>query len=204
MPETKNQKIVRADTIGHEPETKAQMGRIFVDGFYQWLKYFSKDKNRLKDTLSHMFNLDVFYVVLIDDKIAGIAALNDGTLPTVELDKREFRKHLGFIMGSFAYMMLKKEFVDTNYPFERTESTGYVEFVATAPEYRGQGVASALLKHFFSLPGFTEYVLEAADTNENAVRLYEELGFIEFKRVEMKNKKQSGVNFLLYMKYTKD
>lgn len=43
-----------------------------------------------------------------------------------------------------------------------------------------------------------------ADTNTTAVKLYEKLGFAEFQRVEMKYKKQSGVNYLVYMRYPKN
>lgn len=182
---------------------QAAISAIFVDGFYQWLKYFSKDKQKLSRAFAHMFNLDVFYAAQIDSNVAGIAALNDGTAPTVRLDKREMQKHLGFFMGWFAYKMLKREFEDKQYPFDMPPGTGYVEFVSTASAYRGKGVATAIMEHFFALPQFHEYVLEVADTNENAMRLYEKLGFQEFQRVEMKNKKQSGVNFLVYMRYKK-
>ncbi|HBI74485.1 MAG TPA: N-acetyltransferase [Ruminococcaceae bacterium] len=179
---------------------RSTISEIFVDGFYQWLKYFSKDKQKLSRAFAHMYNLDVFYVAKLDGNIAGIAALNDGTSPTVKLDKKEMQKHLGFFRGWFAYKMLGHEFMDKQYPFDMIPGMGYVEFVATAPSYRGKGAATAIIEHFFSLPHFNEYVLEVADTNENAVHLYEKLGFHEFKRMEMKNKKQSGVNFLVYMK----
>jgi ribosomal protein S18 acetylase RimI-like enzyme len=46
-------------------------------------------------------------------------------------------------------------------------------------------------------------VLEVADTNLNAVNLYTKLGFKEFKRVEEKHSKASGINYLVYMKYIK-
>lgn len=193
--------VILASTLDNN--ARAAISDIFVDGFYQWLKYFSKDKQKLSRAFAHMFNFDVFYVATLDGNIAGIAALNDGTSSTVKLNKKEIQKHLGFFMGWFAYKMLKHEFMDKQYPFDMTPGVGYVEFVATAPAYRGKGAATAIIEHFFSLPQFSEYILEVADTNENAVRLYEKLGFCEFKRVEMKNKKQSGVNFLVYMRYEK-
>lgn len=190
-------KVLCANDI--DGDIHKQISEIFVDGFYQWLKFFSKDKQKLANALEHMFNLNVFYVALIDDKIAGMAALNNGKERTVRMSKKEFQKHLGFLRGFMAYQILKREFEEKEYPFEMKPKTGYVEFVATSPDMRGKGVASAIIEYFFALSEYDEYILEVADTNANAVRLYEKLGFREFMRVEMKNKKQSGVNYLVYM-----
>lgn len=180
-----------------------KMSYIFVEGFYQWLKFFSIDKDRLFRAFRHMFNRDVFYVAKIDGQIAGIAALNSNITKTVQLNQKEFYKHLGALKGFFAYKILKHEFEDKRYPFTIKPGMACVEFIATSLDFRNKGVASALITHFFSLPQYSEYVLEVADTNVTAIKLYKKLGFREFKRVEMKNRKQSGVNFLLYMNYEK-
>lgn len=192
--------IISAQTLAESPN--GTISEIFVHGFYQWLKYFSKDKQKLSHAFEHMFNNEVFYVCRIDGNIAGIAALNDGASPTVRLNKSELQKHLGWMKGWIAYTFLRREFEDKKYPFEMKPGMGAVEFVATSPKHRGLGVASAIIEEFFTFPQYTEYVLEVADTNTNAVRLYERLGFREFMRMEMKNKKQSGINFLVYMSRT--
>jgi hypothetical protein len=43
-------------------EMKPQISRVFVDGFYQWLRYFSKDKTKLTRALAHIFNTDCFFI----------------------------------------------------------------------------------------------------------------------------------------------
>jgi ribosomal protein S18 acetylase RimI-like enzyme len=80
---------------------------------------------------------------------------------------------------------------------------GCIEFVATSPEYRGKGVTSEIITHILKTTPYTNYVLEVADTNLNAVNLYMKLGFQEFKRVEEKHSDKSGINYLVYMKYIK-
>ncbi len=181
-----------------------EMSRIFVDGFYQWLKFFSKDKKKLAKAFSHAFQLDVFHLAIIDQEIAGMTALNDGSKPTLILDKKELRKHLGFIRGSIAFKVLKYEFEEKQYPFPSEVGLGYIEFVATSENYRHMGVASTLIQSLLETARFTSYALEVADTNSHAVRLYQKLGFKEFMRVEMKHKKRSGVNYLIYMKRTEE
>lgn len=185
-------------------DPRMEMSRIFVDGFYQWLKFFSKDKKKLAKAFSHAFQLDVFHLAIIDQEIAGMTALNDGSKPTLILDKKELRKHLGFIRGSIAFKVLKYEFEEKQYPFPSEVGLGYIEFVATSENYRHMGVASTLIQSLLETARFTSYALEVADTNSHAVMLYQKLGFKEFMRVEMKHKKRSGVNYLIYMKRTEE
>jgi ribosomal protein S18 acetylase RimI-like enzyme len=184
-------------------QTRMKISEIFVDGFYQWLNYFSKDKGKLVKAFEHMFNPEVFYIAVIDDDIAGIAACTDGKIPSVRLDSKKLKKHLGLIMGTITYFILKKEFEEKQYPFEIEKGMGMVEFVATASKYRGQGVATLIINDIFHITPYETYVLEVADTNTNAVKLYEKLGFTEFMRIKQKHSKRSGVNHLVYMKCLK-
>ncbi|MBG9586016.1 GNAT family N-acetyltransferase [Cytobacillus firmus] len=180
-----------------------EMSVIFVDGFYQWLNYFSKDKAKLYRTFAHMFNTEVFYTTTVDNHISAIAACTNNT-PSVKLKYSEFRKHLGLIMGSIAYIILSKEFEKKQYPFQISENMGAIEFVATSVNYRGQGMAAELLKTIMDSTSYCEYVLEVADTNTNAIKLYEKLGFAEFMRIPQKHSEKSGVNNLVYMKHVKE
>lgn len=193
--------ILRASETGRD--LKPEISAVFADGFYQRLKYFSKDKQKLANSFTHMFDQNVFFVVMSENTVAGVAACTDGRNPPIHLDKRELRRVLGLVSGSFAYIMLKKKLEDHRYPFEVEPRTGSVEFVATSPEYRGQGVAALLIRNMMSSSPYDEYVLEVADTNTTAVRLYERLGFREFMRVKEPNSKRSGINHLVYMKAIK-
>ncbi len=194
--------IMRAGELGNDARMK--ISRIFVDGFFQWLSFFSKDKEKLTKAFSHMFNPEVFYVAVMDGEIAGITACTDGKVPSVQLKAKELKRHLGFFMGTIAYSILKREFEEKPYPFEIKKGMGTVEFVATSIHYRGRGVATAIMHYIFDSAPYDVYVLEVADTNGNAVKLYEKLGYTEFARVKEKHSKQSGVNYLVYMKYLKN
>ncbi len=182
---------------------RIKISEVFVEGFYQWLKFFSKDKAKLAHAFEHMFNLSVFYVAVIDDEVAGIAACADESSSSIRLEKAESKKHLGLIKGSIAFRILKRELEDKQYPFTIEKGMGMIEFVATSAKHRGKGVATAILNNIFDYTAYSVFALEVADTNENAVRLYEKLGFAEFMRVKHKHSKQSGINHLVYMKYFK-
>lgn len=180
---------------------KAEMGRVFAEGFYQWLRFFSKDKEKLSKAFSHMFNPNNFFLAISKDSVMGIAACAKEGIPSVKLNKKEIKKHLGFIMGTMAYHILKKEFEKKRYPFLITEKMAAIEFVAVDVKCRRQGVAQGLIEYIIERTAHDSYVLEVADTNTGAIALYEKLGFKEFLRIKLKHVKTSGVNFLVYMKH---
>ena len=188
--------FIRTDKLAFDP--RPQMGRIFVDGFYQWLKHFSKDKEKLTGALSHIFILDCFYTAVQSDEIASITACTDGTTPPIKLDRKTICNSLGLFRGIIAYIMLKKHLMIYRYPFEFPQNTGSIEFVATAIKYRGKGAAAQLLEHVMNIMPYDEYILEVADTNTSAVRLYSKLGFSAFRRAPAP--KNSGFNYFMYMR----
>lgn len=193
--------IKQANEFGENIRKK--ISDIFVGGFIQWLQYFSKDPEKLSRAFAHMFILDSFYIAVVDGEPAGIAACTDGRMPPIRLQSKELRRHLGLIMGTVAGKILKKELENHPYPFSVEPGWGSVEFVATDTKHRGKGVASAIIQHIVAETPYSAYVLEVADTNTPAVKLYEKLGFREFMRTPQKHSKQSGINHLVYMKYQK-
>lgn len=194
--------IVKADQT--DLDARTQMSEIFAEGFTQWLGFFSKDKKVIAKAFAHMFILDQFFVAIANGKIAGVTACTDGTKKSVSLNDKELRKHLGFFKGSMAAIFLKKEF---EAPYENfPPNTGSIEFVGTAPQFRGQGVASQIIKYIIENTSYNDYVIdEVADTNIPAMRLYEKLGFEEYRRKSIPEKmaKKNGINNLLSLKYVK-
>ena len=180
-----------------------EISSIFVNGFYEWIKFFSKDKDVLKKAFAHMFNLDAFYIAIIDEEVAGFASISNDRIKNISLNRKQLQKHLGFFMGFFAYKVFRKEFEDKKYPFTITSDMQPIEFVATSSNHQRCGVASKIIQYIFENDSHTSFVLEVADTNSKAVALYKKLGFKEITRIKMKNSKQSGVDNLLYMEYVK-
>lgn len=194
--------IMKPDKIDENIDVRGQMAQIFAEGFAQWLGYFSKDKNIIAKAFSHMFILDQFYVAIENNKVAGMTACTDGKALSVQLNKKELRRHLGFFKGSIAGIVLKKEF---EAPYENFPvNTGSIEFVGTASEFRGQGIATQIIKYIMENTPYSEFLIEeVADTNIPAMRLYEKLGFEEYKRKPIPEKiaKRNGINNLLSLKY---
>ena len=195
-------KVICAGEVSRN-HIRNEISSIFVDGFYEWIKFFSKDKDVLKKAFAHMFNLDAFYIAIIDEQVAGFASISNDRVKNISLNKKQLQKHLGFFMGFFAYKVLRKEFEDKKYPFTITSDMQPIEFVATSSNHQRCGVASKIIQYIFENDSHTSFVLEVADTNSKAVALYKKLGFKEITRIKMKDSKQSGVDNLLYMEYVK-
>jgi ribosomal protein S18 acetylase RimI-like enzyme len=189
--------FIQANKLTFDP--REQMSDVFVEGFYEWIRHFCKDKDKLKQVFAHVFTMEYFYVAVVQGEVAAMAACTGGFSP-IKLVRAEFTRVLGFIRGNIAYFMLQRHMVRNSYPFSISKNTGSVEFVATAPNFRKQGVGYNLLNFIMANNPYDAYILEVADTNTNAVRLYEKLGFSEIKRV--KAPRGSGVNFFLYMRRT--
>lgn len=191
-------KVKNALTI---KDARVILADLFVEGFYQWLRFFNKDKQKLKKAFEHIFILEKFYIGFYDNDAAGMAAVSDGHNLVVKMNKRQLITHLGFLRGRLAYYLLRKEFEIIN----KNGIPPYSEiaFVAVHKDHRRKGVASHIIQYIINNTEFNEYILEVADTNTNAVNLYQKLGFTEFERIKCKNPKRAGFNYLVYMKIKK-
>jgi len=189
--------IMQASQADFDP--KPQMSRIFVEGFYPWIKHISDDKEKLINVFTHMFILDQFYLAIQGDKIAAMAAVTSGTSP-VNLSRKTFAQVLGLVRGNIFYIVLRRHMMHNSLPFSTSTKTGVIEFVATSVEFQKQGIGYRLLSHILNTLPHSSFMLEVADTNPVAIRLYERLGFREFKRVAAS--KRSGANAFIYMRYS--
>lgn len=190
-------KVLKADQVDIQ-NVREQMGMVFAEGFTQWLHYFSKDQERIAKAFAHSFQLEQFYLAIVDDKVAGMVACTTKDRMAMKLNKSELRKHLGFIKGTIAGNVLKKEF---EAPFhDLPANTGSIEFVATAKLFRGIGVASKVIQFIMKRSGYKDFLIEeVADNNEPAIRLYEKIGFEQYKSKPAP--KQSGFKQLLSFKF---
>ena len=182
---------------------REEIGRLYAEGFGHWLRFFSQDTAVLAKAFQHMFLTEQFYVALIDGRVAGMTACTDGRLAPVRLDGAALKMHLGGFKGTIAYLALKPNLEKLPYAFTPGENTATIEYVATAPQYRRQGVAGAIIRHIIENTAYQSYALTVADSNTGAVKLYESLGFCEQRRMRDKHPRQSGIRDHIVMRYDK-
>ncbi|MCL1863418.1 MAG: GNAT family N-acetyltransferase [Defluviitaleaceae bacterium] len=145
---------------------------------------------------AHIFCLKYFYVALDGGKVAAMVSCTQG-YPPISLKREEFIKILGVLRGNLMYFTLKRNMRRNSSHFA-FKDTGIIEFVTTEESSRNKGLGYQLLTYVMEQTPYDAYVLEVADTNKSAIRLYEKLGFREIKRV--KANKNSGANDFIYMR----
>jgi ribosomal protein S18 acetylase RimI-like enzyme len=184
----------------YEYDVRNEAAEVFVEGYYKDLSFFTKDKEKLITAFKNTFCPDVFYLAEMSGKVVGILACADNRNRAMCINKAAMIKGLGFVMGNLAYHLLNKEF---NTPLTYQDDTTYIECVATGESARKKGVCTQLFHYVMEELPYRQFILEVADTNDTAYRLYKRLGFSEFKRKNEKHHKLKGFKQRIYMNWYK-
>jgi ribosomal protein S18 acetylase RimI-like enzyme len=176
-----------------------QAAGVFVEGFYDSLRVIAADAGKLARALEHTLVKEQFFVALEEGRVLGIFGYSVGQKRPFRFDRAVLRRELGWLRGTLFYHLVRHELEK---PLNLAKHQCYFEAVATAKEARGRGVASQLNNELVTRLGYADYFLEVVDTNVNAIRLYEKLGYVEFRRKPQRwFRKQAGFNARIYMRW---
>lgn len=171
-----------------------------AEGFEKDFSLLCKDNQRVAVAIAPGLQIERFYIAEVAGEIAGVMAIADCNGRAAKVDKESLKKHLGFVKGLLAALVLREEFEGRlNYPPE----TGYIEFVAVRKKFRQNGIASFMLRESIEMSGYRAFVLDVTDVNTAAIHCYTRFGFWEFKRITEKHAKQKGYGAKIYMRYEK-
>ena len=180
------------------PKDRQALARCIAEGFEKDFSILCKDMDKTARALEGGVQTQRFWVAEREGVLIGTAAVSDCQGRAVLTDKAGYRKHFGPLRGRLALLVLKEEF---EAPLDIPPETGYLEFVTTDRRFRRQGVATALLQKIVTSGLYRDYILDVVNTNANAIRLYEKLGFREFRRSPEKHGTKKGFSAKIYMKY---
>ncbi|GJM79229.1 hypothetical protein HMSSN139_17250 [Paenibacillus sp. HMSSN-139] len=179
-------------------EEVRQAADIFVEGFYDSLRYFSADPGKLAKALVHAMVKEQFSLRWKRGKCWESSLIQRDGRP-FRFHRAVLRRELGWLRGTLFYNLVRQELEK---PLELADRQCYFEAVTTAKEARGRGVASRLNDELVTRLGYEDYFLEVVDTNTAAIRLYEKLGYVEFRRKPQRwFRKQVGFNARIYMRW---
>lgn len=180
-----------------EPQDYEGIVNCIYQGFKHHLDNFKTSETKIKEILLKTIKLDKFKVALDNGEVIACFGLSKGGSRLYKKDgysyTKEFGAIKGFVIGQTIYQILGK-------PHNITADYGYIEFVTTLAEYRGKGIMKELLKRTIEKGEYRKYMLDVASNNENAIKLYESLGFTETHRVKEKFAKQAGFEYNIFMK----
>jgi len=164
--------------------------------FEKTLSPLTKDMECMAKIFENGVDTSRFYVAEQDGEFIGVAACADRTGRALRSTKAECKKHLGYIRGTITYRVLCSELMK---PFDYPAATANIDVVGVLSKARGKGVAKQLIQALIkNHPQYTEFILDVASNNPSAIKSYTDIGFVEFKRENVKFTKIRKI----FMKYT--
>ncbi|MBI5565100.1 MAG: GNAT family N-acetyltransferase [Chloroflexi bacterium] len=151
---------------------------LYFEAFHQKLGPVLKSRGHALSLLEKSFTPELAIVALAADQLAGIAGLQYGGRHFAQLTAALFRAEFGWLDGLWRCGVFAV--------FNRPQRAGelLMDGLVVHPAQRGRGVGTLLLNAVFDFAGangFTSVRLDVVDTNPNARRLYERLGFVPTK-----------------------
>lgn len=132
--------------------------------------FFTNNKFRLHKLFLDSINFSQVYVAIFEKKIVGAIAYSTYKKKAFTFDKTSLCKKMGVLGGSFIYRHVNKQTVYNS-------SSIYIDYIITNPNYRGNGIASELIKYIYKLLEYGEYFLDVSSRNRKAIQLYKKMGF---------------------------
>lgn len=160
-------------------EQKQRAAELFDQAFGAKLAVAIADEEKRKSIFAESFFLDFAFTATSDHTLIGLAGFStsEGSL-TRGLTYKKLLSHLGFLKGNRAALILSF--------FERKARASelLMDGIVVDEKYRGQGIGSLLFDALFQFAQDQNYRtirLDVIDTNPDAKRLYQKLGFVEEK-----------------------
>lgn len=151
-----------------------QTAALLVDSFYSMFKGITKERELLQKLFTPCMQLDLIYVLLKEDRVAGLIAVSDSRRRAIVMKEETCVSVFGPVKGKILAWQLGKML---SIPAVKGDRSGYVDFIATSPEYRRKGVGGQLLTFAESGLDFDELYLDVLKDNLPAVSLYEKMGY---------------------------
>lgn len=192
-------KIIKAKKANSS--VKNEMSKLFVDCFYDYFRTFSDNKKKLSKCLNNIFNLNKFYVVLLDKELIAMGACGNAIDSTIRFKKSNFIFNLGISKGKRAYKYFKLIMEERDYAFEVDKDCGMIEFVAVKEGYRNKKVGFTLINHMICDNKYKRYLAKVGDNNYSARKVLDNIDFEEFdiEQSKLKEKEDVGVDNYFYM-----
>ena len=181
---------------------KSQVAEVFAKSFEQDFALLANGVDNVAKIFENGVNVSRILVAEQDGKLVGAIGCGDCTNRAFHVTKKDCRKNLGFFRAFLAHAVFSEEFVK---PFPHPANVGYIDFLGVLKEARGQGIGKALLsKVIEQFPQYDEFILNVTDVNTAAIKLYENVGYVEYERIHSKWAKYgAGFKEKVWMRYTK-
>ncbi len=168
-------------TVGFPQTQQQQVAEIIYEGFRHILDPLFPSRDQALLLIQACLDPEICLAVYVGDRLVGIAGLQYDNRALLTYRLGNFQQQLGWFKGLFLWLLIRF----SNYRPKPSEL--YLQILAIAPDQRGKGLGTLLLEQVFEFARQNQYTyldLEVVDTNANARRLYERLGFVAIKTIQ--------------------
>lgn len=167
-----NTTIVKLSNL--EESYVEEAAELLVNSFYSMFKGISKNREILCRLFTACMQQELFYVLLQNNKLAGIIAVSDSNQRAIVIHESICISLFGIFKGKILTRQLQRIL---SVPAVTEKEQGYVDFIATAASYKRCGVATRLLSYMEDEREYRYMYLDVLNSNHSAIRLYEKNGY---------------------------
>jgi ribosomal protein S18 acetylase RimI-like enzyme len=159
---------------GLKPEQIPQVARDYYEAFRTKCAIFGPPEKVIA-VFCAGFVLENALVASCGDEVAGVAGFKSRGQPLIQLQLMTMIRQLGLFRALLGYLIARL--------FDEKPARGelLMDGIFVSERYRGRGIGNLLLHAICDLAreqGLTQVRLRVVDTNPNARRLYERVGFV--------------------------
>lgn len=186
--------IVKLSDLNDEYKEKSI--ELFIDGFGH-IYSFTKDRNILKELFLCSMDFSMVYVALYENNIVGFIGISNNKKRPISFEIEKFKQLFGSFLGSIIQKPLSAVMEK---PAVHGDKDLYIDYLTTDKNYRGKGIATKLIDFICEELKYDECYIEVLSKNTTAKKLYEHLGFVEFKREYNPSTIIRGLGYLIKLK----
>lgn len=170
--------------LGIPEELRHQAAIICCEGFLSQIEWLFGSKQKAIAVVEHSFNGELGLTAQVQGQLVGFVGLRYENRPFLQFDRSHCIRELGLLRGLLAFLIL-----NNISPAKPLSDEVYIAVLVVDASMRGKGIGSLLMQAAFEIAQqdqCTAVVLDVANTNPDARRLYKRLGFKVVRSIEFK------------------
>lgn len=170
--------------LGIPEELHHQAAIICYEGFLSQVGWLFGSQQKAITVLEHSFDTEQGVTAQMQGQLVGFIGLKYENRPFFRFERSHFIRELGLLRGLLAFLIL-----NNISPAKPLFDEMYIAVLVVDASIRGKGIGSLLMQSAFEIAQknqCTAVVLDVANTNPDALRLYERLGFKLVRTIELK------------------
>jgi ribosomal protein S18 acetylase RimI-like enzyme len=167
--------------LGMPEAMRHQAAVICYEGFRPQMESLVGSQQKGIAILERSLDVELALIALYQDRLAGFLGLQYENRPFFQFKRSHFIRELGFLRGLLVFLL----FTLSATPIQKTEM--FINVIVVDASMRGRGIGTSLINAAFEIAQQNQFhaiLLDVVDTNPEARRLYERMGFIPMRTRE--------------------